>query len=136
MTKIGTSIGLGITAICAAVVLSGCGAPGASYTVLDEPASAKDALPTDLPDYAFDEVDPASARSVGVHDATSLWLLRGTDQSICLFAYADSTTWFVACGGETGVTTSGEAGHFQVVPDGAPEPSNGTRVSDNVYALG
>lgn len=131
--RLGT-IGIGIAAICATIVLTGCGTPGTTYAALERPATSADDVPTDLPAYAFDNADPASARSVGKHDGTSLWLLKGADQGICLLSYVDAATWLVGCSGDTGVTTSGTTGHFQVVPDGAVAPESATRVSENVYA--
>lgn len=127
---------IGIAAICASLALSGCSTPAASYTLLDQPASSADEPPADLPDYAFDNSDRESARMAGVHGDTSLWLLRGTDEGVCLLSYAGLEAWSLACSGGSELSSFGEAGHFRVLPDGAPGPEGATQISENVYALG
>lgn len=128
----------GIVLAFSAAVLSGCTAFATGYAVLDREAEGADALPD-----AFIEQDPAdiadlsSARYVGEHSGSSLWLLRGLDQgSVCILAYRDETAGIMGCGSEGGpVEMSGPAGHFVTVPDDYPTPDEATRISDNVYAL-
>lgn len=123
-----------LLAASSAAVLSGCAASGASYAVLDRDAQAGDEIQVDLPAYAGDEADLSTSRYVGEHDGTSLWLMRGTDDSrVCLLAYAEDEKWVIGCGGETGLGVGGVAGRFDVVPDGVPGPDGATQLSENVY---
>ncbi|RUQ07226.1 MULTISPECIES: hypothetical protein [unclassified Microbacterium] len=117
------------------VALSGCTSVGAAYAVLDREAGARDEVPADLPGYAWDDVDQATARFVGEDEGTSLWLARARDDaSACLLAYADEESWVLGCGGGGALfSVGGMTGTFTVVPDGAPAPEGMTRISENVY---
>ena len=121
--------------VLSAVALSGCTGVGAAYAVLDREAEARDEVPADLPGYAWDNVDQATARFVGEDEGTSLWLARARDDtSACLLAYADEESWVLGCGGGGALfSVGGMTGTFTVVPDGAPAPEGMTRVSENVY---
>ncbi|MDH5132094.1 MULTISPECIES: hypothetical protein [unclassified Microbacterium] len=124
-----------LAVILSAVALSGCTAAGGAYSVLDREAEARDEVPADLPGYAWDDVDQATARFVGEGDGTSLWLARARDDAAaCLLAYVDADTWVIGCGGNGApFSIGGVTGTFTVVPDDAPAPDGMTRVSDNVY---
>lgn len=121
-----------------AVALSGCTGSATSYAALDREAESADAVPFPVIEQdSGDAADLASARFVGEHSGSSLWLLRGVDQgTVCVLAYQDESAWGIGCGGEGGpVEMSGPAGHFITVPDGYTTPDGATRISDNVYAL-
>lgn len=122
-------------AALSAVTLSGCAGGGTAYAVLDREPEARDEVPADLPAYAWDDVDQATARFVGEDEGTSLWLARARDDaSACLLAYADQESWVLGCGGDgASFSIGGIAGTFTVVPDGAPAPEGMARVSENVY---
>lgn len=126
----------GIAVAFSAFLLTGCIASGVPYAVLEEDAQPADELPAELPGYAGDGADLETARFVGEHDGSSLWLMRGKDNSgICLLAYRDESVWTLGCssaGGQMGI--GGLAGNFTVLPDGAPAPEGATQVSENVYA--
>ncbi|WP_261165773.1 hypothetical protein [Microbacterium sp. Marseille-Q6965] len=123
----------GILATCSALALAGC-ASSSSYAVLEREAQAADAVPADLPARAAGGADFDSARAVGEHEGASLWIMRGEDPgSVCLLSYRDDEAWVVGCGGESGLVTSGEAGHFVVVADGMPAPDGAVQISENVY---
>ncbi|MFJ6550452.1 hypothetical protein [Microbacterium sp. NPDC091676] len=126
---------LASVAVLSVVALSGCTGVGATYAVLDREAGARDEVPADLPGYAWDDVDQATARFVGEDEGTSLWLARARDDtSACLLAYADEESWVLGCGGDGApFSLGGVTGTFTVVPDGAPAPEGMTRVSENVY---
>jgi hypothetical protein len=127
---------LALATACAALALAGCAAAGPTYSVLDREAEAADAVPGDLPAQAGDGADLDSARVVGEHEGSSLWLMRGDEPgTICLLSHRDDGAWIVVCSDEgTGLQTEGETGHFAVVPDGAPGPEGTSQVSENVYA--
>ncbi|MGM1018013.1 MAG: hypothetical protein ACQEW8_10795 [Actinomycetota bacterium] len=133
----GARWGAGLIVAVAAFTLSGCTTPGHAYAVLDRDAQPTDAVPDDLPPHAWRDADPASARSVGEHDGTSLWLARGTDEAgTCLLAYADEEAWVISCGGEGApFVLGGVAGSFTVVPDGSVVPDGATEISENVYTF-
>ncbi len=68
--------------------------------MLDREAEARDEVPADLPGYAWDDVDQATARFVGEGDGTFLWLARARDDAAaCLLAYVDADAWVIGCGG-------------------------------------
>lgn len=120
-------------------MLSGCTAFTSSYAVLDREAEPADTLPNAVIEQdSGDVADLSSARFVGEHSDSSLWLLRGVDVgAVCVLAYQDETAWGMGCGSERGpVEMSGPAGHFTMVPDDYPTPDGATRISDNVYAPG
>ncbi len=126
---------LASVAVLSVVALSGCTGVGPTYAVLDREAGARDEVPADLPGYAWDDVDQATARFVGEDEGTSLWLARARDDtSACLLAYGDEESWVLGCGGDGApFSLGGVTGTFTVVPDGAPAPEGMTRVSENVY---
>ncbi|NJI59986.1 hypothetical protein HCX50_11165 [Microbacterium oxydans] len=131
-----TAAGLLLT--LSAIALSGCTAFSTGYAVLDREAEPADALPDAVAaQYSVDDADLSSARFVGEHSGSSIWLLHGADEgTICVLAHLDETAGGMACGGERGpIGMSGPAGHFMVVPDDYPTPDGATRISDNVYAL-
>ena len=129
----------GLVLALSAAALSGCTAfATTSYAVLDREAEPADALPDAFTEQdSGDVADLSSARFVGEHSGSSLWVLRGVDQgTICVLAYRDENAGGMGCGGERGpVEMSGPAGHFVVVPDDYPAPVGAVPVSDNVYAL-
>ncbi|MFJ6532439.1 hypothetical protein [Microbacterium sp. NPDC091662] len=128
----------GLVLALSVAALSGCAAFTTGYAVLDREAAPADALPDAFVEQdSGDVADLSSARFVGEHSGSSLWLLRGVDQgSICMLAHQDETVGNMVCGGDGGpVEMSGPAGHFVTVPDDYPTPDGATRISDNVYAL-
>ena len=122
---------------CSAFLLTGCVASGFPYAAFERDAQATDEVPAELPAYAGDSADLDTARFVGEHDGTSLWLMRGSTQTgICILAYRDEEVWPLGCisaGAPMGV--GGLAGSFTVVPDDAPAPEGAVQVSKNVYAV-
>lgn len=121
-----------------AMGLSGCTVFAPSYGVLDREAEPADAVPDAVAEQdSGDVADLSSARLVGEHSGSSIWLLRGVEQgTVCVLAFPGDDEWGMACGGEGApVEMSGPAGHFVTVPDDYPAPDGATRVSDNVYAL-
>lgn len=121
-----------------AMGLSGCTVFAPSYGVLDREAEPADAVPDAVAEQdSGDVADLSSARLVGEHSGSSIWLLRGVEQgTVCVLAFPGDDEWSMACGGEGApVEMSGPAGHFVTVPDDYPTPDGATRVSDNVYAL-
>jgi hypothetical protein len=127
---------LAVTVMTAlAIGLSGCLDGGSGFAVLDRPAESADALPTDLPDYAFDNLDPESARFVADHDGVELYLTRGADSGICLLAYPNAEDWVVGCSGGRWLKVGGRSTKYEVRADGAPAPEGATALSANVYLL-
>lgn len=121
-----------------ATALSGCTAFAPSYGVLERDAEPGDAVPDAVAEQdSGDVADLSSARLVGEHSGSSIWLLRGVEQgTVCVLAFPEDGEWGMGCGGNGApVEISGPAGHFVTVPDDYPTPDGGTRVSDNVYAL-
>ena len=59
-----------LAVVLSAVALSGCTGAGGAYSVLEREAEARDEVPADLPGYAWDDVDQATARFVGEGDGT------------------------------------------------------------------
>ena len=134
IARITTGLALALTA----VGLSGCTAFAPSYGVLDREAEPEDALPDAVAEQdSGDVADLSSARLVGEHSGTSIWLLRGVEPgTVCGRAFPEDGVWGMGCGGNgSPVEMSGPAGHFVTVPDDYPTPDGATRVSDNVYAL-
>ena len=128
----------GLTLTLSAIVLGGCTAFSTGYAVLDREVEPADTLPDEVIEQdSGDVADLSSARFVGEHSGSSLWLLQGIEpSSVCVLAYRDETAGGMACGSERGpVEMSGPAGHFVIVPDDSPAPDGATRISDNVYAL-
>ncbi|AZS48359.1 MULTISPECIES: hypothetical protein [Microbacterium] len=128
----------GLVLALSAAALSGCTAFTTDYAVLERDVEPADALPDAFIEQdSGDVAELSSARFVGEHSGSSLWVLRGVDQgTVCVLAYRDETAGIMACGGERGpVEMSGPAGHFVLVPDDYPTPDGATRISDNVYAL-
>ncbi len=123
---------------CSAFLLTGCIASGFPYAVFEEEAQPADELPSELPAYAGDGADLETARFVGEHDDSSLWLMRGAEKTdICILAWQDEAAWVLGCGLASGpVGIGGMAGEFTVLPDGMPAPEGTTQVSENVYAHG
>lgn len=132
-----TGIRASAPAVVAIVALGfcSCAVSGPTYSVLAQDVQAEDALPEALPDYAGDEADLASARFVGEHDGSDLWLARAHDESrICLLAYADDDAWVLGCSGAgEPLGIGGVAGTFKVVPDGEPGPDGAVQISENLY---
>lgn len=128
----------GLVLALTAMGLSGCTVFAPSYGVLDREAEPADAVPDAVAEQdSGDVADLSSARLVGEHSGSSIWLLRGVEQgTVCVLAFPGDDEWGMACGGEGApVEMSGPAGHFVTVPDDYPTPDGATRVSDNVYAL-
>lgn len=121
-----------------AIALSGCTAFATNYAVLDRDSEAADAVPDGVVEQdSGDVADLSSARLVGEHSGSSIWLMRGFEPStVCILAYRDKDEWGMGCGGSRGpVEMSGPAGHFTTVPDDYPTPDGATRISDNVFTL-
>ncbi|MEL4317440.1 hypothetical protein WJX64_00330 [Leifsonia sp. YIM 134122] len=134
----GKSMGLlaaSAASLFAVVTLSGCVDPGTSFAVFDREAVSTDAFPSDLPDYADDELVPASSRFVGEYDGDTLYLAQGKKGEICLLIDPeDSVDWSLGCGGGTSINAGGPRGEYFVRPDSGTPPEGSVRISDNVYA--
>ena len=118
------------------LALAGCAPGGSPFTDMQGEREAHDELPT-LPDYVHEDFHADTSRYVGEHNGASLWLVEGSDPQAptCLIVYPDPYTWHVACGSSGGLGASGAAGSFEVVPDNAAAPENGTKISENVYSV-
>lgn len=128
--------GLGVVALVTGgiLALSGCTTTAIEFSDLHAERESQDELPV-LEDYAYESVDTSTSRYVGDHDGTSLWIAEGlAGAEICLVADPGDSNWIVSCGGGSELGTGGVAGHFTVVPDGAPAPEGATKISENVYA--
>lgn len=126
----------GAIGLAAACGLTGCVDTGPAFSVLDREAQEVDALPTDLPDYADDNLDPASSRFVGEHDGDRLYLAKGEDSSVCLVIFPDDGEWVAGCSGDYAPFTVGsQALGYEVRPDSAPVPTGAERISENVFVL-
>lgn len=120
-------------AVVSGLLLTGCAAQQGTLTDLQRDHESGDELPQ-LDDHAYEAVDVESSRFVGEHEGTSLWLAEGREASaVCLVADPGDADWVVGCGGLP-IGVDGLAGHFEVVPDGAPAPEGVTQISENVYA--
>lgn len=74
-----------------------------------------DALPTDLPDYAYENVIEESSRFVGEQDSVSFYVARGIAQGpgespLCVLTYptGGQEDWSVTCGGLPIKATTGD----------------------------
>ncbi|MGY4857671.1 hypothetical protein [Cryobacterium sp. AP23] len=118
-----------MVAVC---TLTGC-VPGTGYSDLEREATADDAPPADLPEYAFDTMDAASVRFIDEVDGRRVYLAEGTEPQtpVCVLIYRDVTEWMSTCGSD--MTTS-QIGDFElmVVNDDMPNRDGWTRVSPNV----
>lgn len=126
------SLALLATAV-AALVLTACTAGGPPYADLAGEPTAQDALPADLPDHAYRDVDVDSSRYVGDDGGTQLWLVRGTERdSVCLVTVTDidADDWQIGCSGAAGPLTTGS---YVVHSDGYPTPDDAVPISENVY---
>ena len=61
-----------------ALALSGCIAAGSGFAVLDRDAEPEDVLPSGLPDFSDEDVEPSSSRFVSEHDGDELYLAKST----------------------------------------------------------
>lgn len=119
-----------------ALGLTGCLSSGSGFAVLDAPAQPGDVLPTELPDYAYDGLDPASSRFVGEHDGDRLYLAKGANASACLIVYPNNQEWVIGCGGGDGSVTVGNGTRkYEVQPDDAPAPNGAEEISPNVFVV-
>jgi hypothetical protein len=120
--------------LLAALALAGCVRAGSGFAVLDREGAPGDILPTDLPDYAYEGLDPASSRFVGEHDGDRLYLAKGDHSTICLVVYPNNEDWFIGCGGGDGSgTVSGPSRAYQIRPDAAPAPTGAEEITQNVF---
>jgi len=115
-------------------LLAGCSSSGATYSVLDRQAGPDDELPSVVVE-GSDEITFDTARYVGEHDDTRLWLARAErPDTVCLIVYPNDREWVVGCGAEGGaIGVGGPSGDFVVTPDGAPVPDDSLKVADNVF---
>ncbi len=135
--RLGRPVLLGLIGLAMVLGVTGCVSVGSGYGALDREAEAGDALPADLPNYAYDDLVMDSARLVGEHDTNRLYLARGTRSAICILVYPDNVNWVVACGGDRGwLGVTGPSGNYLVVPEGAVPPGDATPVAPNVFAAG
>ncbi|KAA9135727.1 hypothetical protein [Microbacterium caowuchunii] len=117
------------------LALSGCTSPDFPFQDLKRDRQPGDELPA-APGPAEMDLDTSTSRFVGEYEGASLWLVQGNDaMSICLVIDTGAPDWHAACGGTLGVTASGTAGAFAVVPDGSSPPDGAIAVSANVYAV-
>lgn len=131
--KLASVVGVGLFAVLA---LAGCFNSGSGFAGLDRAAKAGDALPTDLPDDAYDTLNPASSRLVGKHDGNTLYLAKAKEADrICLLVYPNnSRDWVIGCGGAPWFGVSGPSGNYAVRSDGAPAPDHTVEIATNVFA--
>jgi hypothetical protein len=90
--------------MCTLLLVSGCSSQaGAGIGLLDEPATADQALPANL---YRDDVEPDSARFVAEHEDISYFLAKPADQGmangVCIMAMEAETS---ACSGPSNVDT-------------------------------
>lgn len=132
--KLAAAAGIGFLA---ALALAGCFSSGYSYAIFDRQAEPSDAFPSDLPDYAADDLDPASSRYVTEHEGNALYLVKSSGDAaggVCLLVYPDnSPDWVVACGGTPDLGVGGPTGDYIVRPDAAPAPEKATQISTNIF---
>ena len=126
-----------VMAVALAFVVTGCTAPGPSYSILDREATSEDVVPDALPAYAGDSAVLDTSRFVAERDGIRIWLLRGQESStVCLLAFPGAEDWVMACGGDHApASMSGPAGEYVYQPDGLPAPKDSTRISENVFAV-
>lgn len=118
------------------LVFSGCSASVKDdFTDLRKPHTSQDKLPA-LDEDPIETINFSTARYVGEHEGTSLWIAEGIEaSSVCLVALFGDSEGSIACGGTSGVASQGPAGSFAVIPDGVPVPDNAMKISENVYAI-
>ena len=118
-----------------ALALSGCIGVGSGFAVLDRDAEPEDVLPSGLPDFSDEDVEPSSSRFVGEHDGDQLYLAKSKDGGICLLVAPENPRdWVMGCGAGIAVDVGGPSGNYLVRPDAAPAPEDSVRISPNVYA--
>ncbi|MFS2240723.1 hypothetical protein [Microbacterium sp. OR16] len=118
------------------LVFSGCSASVKDdFADLRKPHTSQDKLPA-LDEDPIETINFSTARYVGEHKGTSLWIAEGIEaSSVCLVALVGDSEGSIACGGTSGVASQGPAGSFAVIPDGVPVPDNAMKISENVYAI-
>lgn len=131
-----------VAAVALSVVLglTGCfgsgSGSGLGFAVLDAAADPGDTLPTDLPDDAYDGLDPASSRFVAEHEGDRLFLAKGENATICLVVYPDNRDWVIGCSrGDGSGTVSSRSRSYGVRPDAAPAPEGAKEISPNVFVI-
>jgi hypothetical protein len=114
----------------AGLLLAGC-APSTGFSDLEREPLQEDAVPTSLPDYAFDDIEAGTVRFVDVIGDHHLYLTKGTELPVCLLAYADDADWFASCGSNM-LTISADNFEAMVVDDSMPTKGGWTRAGRNV----
>ena len=110
--------------------LMGC-SPADGFSDLNRTASAEDAIPSGLPDYALDDFDIDSLRFVSAVDDTRLYLARGREYPVCLLVYRTASDWLGGCG--SNMTTMKSPGfEVMVVQDGMPNRAGWSKASENL----
>ena len=134
-----------VAAFCIALataLLSGCAqgtftSSSFTYSSLEADADSGDTLPREVVD-AASNLAPDTARFVGEHNETSLWLAWGVEgDSVCLVQYPNDGEWSASCNnaGGTMEVLSVDRERIVVVPDGAPVPDDAVVLTPNVYVL-
>ena len=119
-----------IAASATVFTLMGC-SPAEGFSDLSSAPSAEDAIPSGLPDYAFDDLHIDSLRFVSVVDDTRLYLARGREYPVCLLAYRTSSDWQGGCG--PNMTTMKSPGfEVMVVQGGMPNREGWSKVGENL----
>ncbi|PKI92950.1 hypothetical protein CW368_01230 [Actinomycetales bacterium SN12] len=118
------------------LVFSGCSASVKDdFADLRKPHTRQDKLPA-LDEDPSETIDFSTARYLGEHEGTSLWIAEGIKaSSVCLVALFGDSEGSISCGGTSGVATQGQAGSFAVIPDNGFVPDNAMKISENVYAI-
>lgn len=132
-SRVASAAAVGLSVVLGLTGCSGSGS-GSGFAVLDAAAEPGDTLPTDLPDYADDRLDPASSRFVGEHDGDRLYLAKGENATICLLVYSNDRDWVIGCSRGDGTVSSGSRA-YAVRPDAAPAPEGATELSPNVFVI-
>ncbi|MFC9560597.1 hypothetical protein [Agromyces sp. NPDC056965] len=122
----------------ALVMLTACVGSGLGFAALDRAEAPGDALPTDLPDYAYDDIVRSSSRFLVEHDGNRLYLVKAEETDrVCLLIYPDSTDWVLGCGGAPEFGVGGTTGSYVVradAPASAPAPAGHSRkIAPNLF---
>lgn len=131
------SVLAGIAAGIVAASLGSCAILGPSYSDLNSDTGSDVALPETVEGDAG--LNASTARFVGDHVGTQVWLSRGSDDdSVCIILAPLEGTPSVECGtAGNELSATSRPARFYVVPDGGEVPDDGdnTRLSNNVYVI-
>lgn len=121
--------------IVALVGATACSHQVDNYSDLSEDSDNEKPLPDTIREEASVSLDLDSARWVGEHEGTELWLgLEADDMGICLVVYPDDERWVSGCStaGEV-IVSNGDGWDYRAHPDNADLPEGAIQVSRNVF---